>query len=200
MARIVYGVSGEGSGHSSRAREMLTHLVSAGHQVKVVSYDRGYRNLKDDFDVFEFDDHSAYVGISYNPDERRKAHETGKRKGHEIDSLVHRKIKSGVPYEFIIFPDRLEPTEVARIEEEKIREYKQNGWKILNRAKGGSLGGKPVRWTESKIRKEAEKYAFRRDFKEQAPGAYDRAIDLGILQEVCAHMPKRAPNRPRKKK
>jgi hypothetical protein len=27
MARIVYGVSGEGSGHSSRARMMLAHLT-----------------------------------------------------------------------------------------------------------------------------------------------------------------------------
>ncbi|MCP3919844.1 MAG: hypothetical protein GY711_30290 [bacterium] len=53
MARIVYGVSGEGSGHSSRAREMLTHLLGRGHTVKVVSYDRGYRNLEGDFDVFE---------------------------------------------------------------------------------------------------------------------------------------------------
>ncbi|MEJ2039873.1 MAG: glycosyltransferase family protein [Desulfosarcinaceae bacterium] len=53
MARIVYGVSGEGSGHSSRARVMLNHLLQLGHTVKVVSYDRGYRNLRDDFDVFE---------------------------------------------------------------------------------------------------------------------------------------------------
>ena len=53
MARIVYGVSGEGSGHSSRAREMATHLREQGHQVWLVSYDRGYRNLQDDFAVFE---------------------------------------------------------------------------------------------------------------------------------------------------
>lgn len=53
MARIVYGVSGEGSGHSSRAREMITHLEGCGHDVWAVSYDRGYENLKDDFQVFE---------------------------------------------------------------------------------------------------------------------------------------------------
>lgn len=53
MAKIVYGVSGEGSGHSSRAREMLNHLVGQGHECRVVSYDRGYANLKDDFEVFE---------------------------------------------------------------------------------------------------------------------------------------------------
>ena len=53
MAKIVYGLAGEGSGHSSRAREMITHLAQIGHAVRVVSYDRGYNNLKDDFDVFQ---------------------------------------------------------------------------------------------------------------------------------------------------
>ena len=53
MVRIVYGVSGEGSGHSSRARVVLRHLVANGHDVRVVSYDRGVRNLADEFDVFE---------------------------------------------------------------------------------------------------------------------------------------------------
>jgi uncharacterized protein (TIGR00661 family) len=53
LARIVYGVSGEGSGHSSRARVVLEHLIHAGHQVKVVTYDRGLRHLGPDFDTFE---------------------------------------------------------------------------------------------------------------------------------------------------
>ena len=55
MAKIVYGVSGEGSGHSSRAREMAGHLRDRGHTVRLASYDRGYRNLKDDFDVLEIE-------------------------------------------------------------------------------------------------------------------------------------------------
>ncbi len=55
MSNIVYGVSGEGSGHSSRSKGMISHLEQSGHNVKVVSYDRGYKNLKDDFDVFEIE-------------------------------------------------------------------------------------------------------------------------------------------------
>jgi uncharacterized protein (TIGR00661 family) len=55
MANILYGVNGEGSGHSSRAREVITHLQTRGHRVRVASFDRGYRNLKDDFDVTEID-------------------------------------------------------------------------------------------------------------------------------------------------
>lgn len=53
MAKILYGVSGEGSGHSSRARLIASYLVEKGHQVKIASYDRGYANLKDDFDALE---------------------------------------------------------------------------------------------------------------------------------------------------
>jgi uncharacterized protein (TIGR00661 family) len=55
MASIIYGFSGEGSGHSSRAREMISHLIASGHTVKGASYDRGYRNLCDEFDVLEIE-------------------------------------------------------------------------------------------------------------------------------------------------
>ena len=51
MSRILYGVSGEGSGHSSRALEMGRHLLEQGHELKMVSYDRGYRNLSPVFDT-----------------------------------------------------------------------------------------------------------------------------------------------------
>ena len=53
MANILYGVNGEGAGHSTRAREVLTHLVSRGHRVHVASFDRGLRNLQNDFEVTE---------------------------------------------------------------------------------------------------------------------------------------------------
>jgi len=53
MAKVLYGISGEGSGHSSRAREVLTHLLAQGHEVRAISYDRGYQNLKNDFEIDE---------------------------------------------------------------------------------------------------------------------------------------------------
>ncbi|HDZ07593.1 MJ1255/VC2487 family glycosyltransferase [Pseudohongiella sp.] len=55
MSRILYGVSGEGSGHSSRATEMTRHLLSCGHEVRIVSYDRGYRNMSTEFDAIEIE-------------------------------------------------------------------------------------------------------------------------------------------------
>jgi len=53
MANILYGVNGEGSGHSTRAKEVILHLLECGHHVKVVSFDRGLRNLGESFEVTE---------------------------------------------------------------------------------------------------------------------------------------------------
>jgi uncharacterized protein (TIGR00661 family) len=53
MANILYGVNGEGSGHSTRTREVITHLQQQGHKLHIVSFDRGLRNLKESFPVTE---------------------------------------------------------------------------------------------------------------------------------------------------
>jgi uncharacterized protein (TIGR00661 family) len=53
VANILYGVNGEGAGHSTRAAEVLSHLVAQGHTVHVASFDRGLQNLKGQFDVTE---------------------------------------------------------------------------------------------------------------------------------------------------
>jgi uncharacterized protein (TIGR00661 family) len=62
MANILYGVNGEGSGHSTRAKEVITHLIGRGHTVHIVSFDRGLANLRKDFPVTEiFGWRLAYV-------------------------------------------------------------------------------------------------------------------------------------------
>jgi uncharacterized protein (TIGR00661 family) len=53
MANILYGVNGEGAGHSTRAKEVLSHLVAKGHVVHIASFDRGLQNLRERFDVTE---------------------------------------------------------------------------------------------------------------------------------------------------
>jgi uncharacterized protein (TIGR00661 family) len=53
MANILYGVNGEGSGHSTRAKEIIAHLQKQGHTLHVVSFDRGLRNLRESVPVTE---------------------------------------------------------------------------------------------------------------------------------------------------
>lgn len=55
MAKILYGVAGEGAGHAGRAKVVIRHLMDAGHEVKVVSYDKGYEILSREFDVTRID-------------------------------------------------------------------------------------------------------------------------------------------------
>jgi len=62
MANILYGVNGEGAGHSTRTKEVLNHLRGQGHILHVASFDRGLRNLSDEFEVTEiFGFRFAYV-------------------------------------------------------------------------------------------------------------------------------------------
>jgi len=62
MANILYGVNGEGAGHSTRAKEVICWLTQRGHAVRIVSFDRGLANLRKDFEVTEiFGWHLAYV-------------------------------------------------------------------------------------------------------------------------------------------
>ena len=38
MAKIIYGVAGQGFGHSTRSKEIINHLIGQGHEVKVFTY------------------------------------------------------------------------------------------------------------------------------------------------------------------
>ena len=66
MANILYGVNGEGSGHASRSREILSHLEGQGHSIHVVSFDRGLKNLAD-FSVTEI----FGLGLAYSHNRER---------------------------------------------------------------------------------------------------------------------------------
>lgn len=50
---ILYGLSGEGYGHSSRALLVIPFLEKLGHKVKVLAYGKAADVLKNRFDVFE---------------------------------------------------------------------------------------------------------------------------------------------------
>ncbi len=51
MAKIIYGLCGQGSGHGSRSKEVISHLISQGHEVKIFTYKQGFDLLKNFFPV-----------------------------------------------------------------------------------------------------------------------------------------------------
>ena len=139
--------------------------------------------------VFEFTDHSAYVGLSYDPNIRHKRHL------HEEDSAVFIHIKkTKCNYKFKILTDFLDKTEAALQEEIIKQQYADNGWHILNRIKCGSLGsvGTP-KYTKEDIVAELKKRGIktRNEFCKEAKGMYIYAWRRNWLDDVCANMPKR---------
>ncbi|VVB80032.1 Glycosyl transferase family 1 [uncultured archaeon] len=51
---ILYGVTGEGFGHSSRSQEIILHLQKEGHRVLILTYGQAYPVLKDFFNKKEY--------------------------------------------------------------------------------------------------------------------------------------------------
>lgn len=51
--KIVYGLSGQGFGHSTRSKETLSHLKEAGHEIKVLTYGQSLFFLSEGFDILE---------------------------------------------------------------------------------------------------------------------------------------------------
>lgn len=139
--------------------------------------------------VFEFEDHSAYVGLSYDPVVRYEAHL------HKEDSAVYLHIKStGCKYEFKILTDYLDKEEAARQEELVKLRYAKEGWHILNRVKCGSLGGVGFsKYTKDDIKEEIKRLDIktRNEFNRKLKGMYLYAWRRNWLDELCAGMPQR---------
>ncbi len=51
--KILYGVAGEGFGHSSRALVIGNYLKKKGHEIVIITYCQAYDVLKNKFDVFK---------------------------------------------------------------------------------------------------------------------------------------------------
>jgi hypothetical protein len=97
--------------------------------------------------AFEFYDENGtpvavYVGLTYNVEERKMAHETGISMGREKKSAVNKFMKEHptFTYKFIEKTDYIGTREAQEIEYYLEKEYFMNGWDILNVAPTGSLG------------------------------------------------------------
>ncbi len=53
MARILYGLCGEGLGHASRSRILINYLKKNGHDIRIVAGGKAYQFLSKEFDHVE---------------------------------------------------------------------------------------------------------------------------------------------------
>ena len=132
--------------------------------------------------AYEFPDNTVYIGLTHDKDERDYL--------HKIKGPIHDYINStGLnPTLKLISADYIDASDAQKLEACTIEDYRNNGWKLLNKAKAGSLGMCKVFWTKDKVQNEANKYRRRIDFQNQSSKAYAAALRNGWLDEVCDHM------------
>lgn len=134
--------------------------------------------------VYEFSDNAAYVGLTYNIQDRKV------RRNVDYDDAVTKHIsKTGLKPVIKLLTDYIYVDKAVIEEARYIRQYKNEGWHILNKSKAGSVGGNVVKWTKEKLRKEALKYKSRVEFQKRNGTAYAAVRKNGWLKELCAHMP-----------
>ena len=72
--------------------------------------------------------------------------------------------------------------------------YKNNGWELFNVSKPGSLGGVIYKWSKKALRKEANKYKTRSEFRIKNANAYEAARSKGIIDELFKNHPNQGYN------
>lgn len=133
--------------------------------------------------VYEFDDGYAYVGLSCQKNGRR---DWSHRSGKEYSAVYnhHKETGNCIPQQKIL-QENLSANDARTKEGEFIRLYKDRGWKILNIAKPGSLGGAIHRiWTKRKTLEVAIRCKTISQFERGYPGAYGAASRNGWLNDI----------------
>jgi hypothetical protein len=138
--------------------------------------------------VFTFSDGYAYVGLTQDPKYRYKQHVE-----EAIKSPVYRHIQeTGASHEFKILTGWIDKKDVGKVEESYIERYANDGWKMLNKAKGGGLGcGIQYDYTHEKIQSEANKYRYLEDFRKYSKRYYEFVRIHNLFDEYCSHMERR---------
>jgi predicted GIY-YIG superfamily endonuclease len=134
----------------------------------------------------EFEDNCVYVGLTNNIKTRKNKHLTYK------NGPVYKHIK-----ETNTLPNFIKLTEYLCVEEAILNEgkyvdkYKNDGWKILNSAKTGSVGSNIIYWTKEKCYEESLKYNKITEFMKKSAGAYGAAYRNGWIYEFNFKIKKR---------
>jgi len=131
--------------------------------------------------VYELIDYNkAYIGLTINIDRRDKEHVFDQNE--KLNKFCK---ESNISYpKYKILDSNLNSIDAKEAEIFWIDYYKQNNWKLFNIAKGGSLGGKPFKWTENKLIKYVKKYKTRGDFCNDNESAYNSANRLKIMDKL----------------
>ena len=126
----------------------------------------------------------VYVGLTFNYKKRIVEHLISERFKKLINLYGRKSIKTEQATEY------LSKDMAAKMENYYIKLLKEQGWKILNKIKGGGLGGKQNKWTEKTILKNILNYSSYKEWMKSESGAYAAALDLNIIEKIDKILPR----------
>lgn len=87
--------------------------------------------------AYEFSDGAAYVGLTNWPEHRDYQHRWNKGNSSVYDYSINNNIEIPI---IKILEENVNSNNAGNVENKWIKFYQNNGWKIINKVKGGSLG------------------------------------------------------------
>ena len=105
--------------------------------------------------VYEFSDNSAYVGLTYDMNNRQT-----QRNLLKTDSVTKYINESGLTPIRRLLTDYIDVDSAAKLECFYIEKYRSEGWNILNQKIGGGVGGKLRKWSKEKIINAIKEYKY----------------------------------------
>ena len=150
--------------------EICSHMIRLGNRENRCIY------------VYEFSDNCAYVGLTYNLIQRNNY-----RKLKNNDAVTKHIFETNLIPIIKQLTEYIPTNKASLLENEYIEKYRSNGWIILNRIKGGTIGG-VLKWNFEKCREEALKFNTRTEFKRGNDSAYKSAKRHSWFDEICSHM------------
>ena len=134
--------------------------------------------------VIHFPNEKAfYVGLTYNFNARLQSHTT-----QSSNTAVRKLMVQRSPFESKVLKSNIPMKDAGKFEEEFKLQFEREGNTCLNAIKTGGLGKSKIIWTKERIYNEAKRYSTRTEFRDGSPGAYDAALELAIIDDVCAQM------------
>ena len=134
------------------------------------------------------DNKACYIGRTNRLIKRDKEHRhTSEFKKADTIKAYFDSIGKEIPH-YIVLKDNLLPAESQYWEDYFVKDYYQNGYKIINKAKTGinigSLGGGYIKWDKKSTILESKKYHTFGDFAKNSASAYQAALYHDWLKEM----------------
>jgi len=138
--------------------------------------------------VYEFPEKHCYVGLTCDIKRRASEHRKIEK------SAVHQYLeKTGVSYVLKELSDWLDKDKAGELEEQTRLRYKEEGWTVLNKIKGGGLGGyvKFISFTMEEMQQTIAGCKSKIEFHDKHYSMYRFARKNGMWEELSKDLPEK---------